>query len=125
MSEVTETLSVYNSLSTYFQSMISSVQLSNASPNPSTLVSGMLTDELLTYSVKHAESGSSYAIGAAQESISTAESILRELDIAGLTKSSIYNNILSNYADEARFYKETGMYNRGVLTGSPTSGSQS
>jgi hypothetical protein len=124
MTIFTEVSNAFDAIKTFFTDQGTHVTADTAPIDPFTLPTNFEYAELLTFSTTQAEGGVGYQIGAAQESIATMAAVSRELDIAVLRKSQIYENYAGECADEANFYNQSGSYYLGVIKGAPTNGAQ-
>lgn len=124
MSEFTEISNAVTALKTFYEDEAAYIVSGGVPPVPGALPAALIFVELLTFSATQAEQGSGYAIGAAQEMISTDVAIIRELSMATTRKFEIYENYAGQCEEEASFINQSGAFYAGVLKGNPTSGSQ-
>jgi hypothetical protein len=120
----TEVSDAFDALKTFFKDQGTHVTANTSPINPIDLPDSFDYAELLTFSTTESEGGVGYQIGAAQESIATMAAVSRELDIAVLSKTLIYDNYASECVDESNFYHQSGSYYLGVIKGAPTNGAQ-
>lgn len=124
MTIFTEVSNAFDSLKTFFKDQGTHVAANTAPISPADLSDNFEYVELLTFSTTESEGSVGYQIGAAQESIATMAAVTRELEIAVLGKTLIYDNYASECVDESNFYHQSGSYYLGVIKGAPTNGAQ-
>jgi hypothetical protein len=124
MSEVSEATTIHTSLKSYYEDQGIYVASGGMPPDLQNLIADMEYKELLSFSVKEADGGSSFDIGSAQESISTAAAILREIDMCTFRKSTIYDSHADELSLLSTYYGQSGDFHVGILKGNPTNGSQ-
>jgi hypothetical protein len=124
MSEIDECQNIFNNLSDFMSATSNYINTGATFPTLTAVSNNLIYTDLVTFATSQTERAAGYSIGAAQEAISTAAGIGREMDMAVLVKSSIYSNMQSDFIDESNFYNQAGYYFTGVMSGNPTSGSQ-
>lgn len=90
----------------------------------STLDGTLTYDDLLTYVNAAAQQGGSFAVGLGIEVLSDFAAIQRELDLSRLTKIELMSSAAGEASSEAQIYSDTAAYQKGVLSGTSTTGSQ-
>jgi hypothetical protein len=121
---ITETQEAFNALSTFFSNVATYLLTGGVPPEPENLTGSLEFPELLTFSTSQAERASGFEVGSSQESIATCWSVTREFGMASQRKGSIYNSMSGEATDEATFYDQFGSFLNGVMSGSPSNGSQ-
>lgn len=92
-------------------------------PELSSITDVLDYSESLTHSVGVPSSSGEFSTGAAQESMSFIASTGREIDMASRGKVALFLGAVSEYADEAEFYKQSRDFYIGVMKGGATNGS--
>lgn len=124
MTVFTECSDGFDKLEQFFNARSEEVGSNSAAPVISDIPPELEFAELLTFVTNEIETSSSYIIGAVQEIISTYVGVERELGMANIRKSSLYNDMAADFSDEANFYGQSGKFYLGVIKGNPTNGSQ-
>lgn len=119
---ITDSDSIYQTLVNFFQAESARLQ-AGSSPAPLD-VSGLEFSNALTYSLSMAEQPAGFQVGASQEAVFTALSIIREYEMASLSKADLIGAAVSEASLEESFYENRGSFLAGVMKGAPTGGSQ-
>lgn len=125
MTALVETDTLFEALSTFFKSQSEYLISGGTPPTLSGITSSLSYPELLSYLNDNLSRPSTFSLGAAEESMFTMAAIRREIDMAVLSKSSLYGDISSTEGGEADYYTSLGAFLSGVISGSSTNGSMS
>jgi hypothetical protein len=124
MSAITELSATYDSLVQFFQDQ-SDYLISGGVPATTTALEGLGYPELLSYVIEEVQGPASFVSGAAQEAILTTAGMIREINMAKMSKTSLYNNVTAEVESEVNFYSSSGAFLAGVVSGASTTGSRS
>lgn len=107
---------VYSALSGYLASCSTHLQGTGSSPTQTPLLS-LKTDEALALSVLTTEKGASERVGALVEAVSMSTAVLREVDLATMTRQEIYAAAASDFSADADLVSSIGTSDLGLFGG--------
>lgn len=123
MTALTENDTFFEALATFFKDRAEYLLTGGSPPSLSGVTGSLSYPELLSYLNNNLSRPSTFSLGAAEESLFTMAAIRREIDMAVLSKGSIYGDISSVEGDDSNYYASLGSFLSGVLSGSSTNGS--
>jgi hypothetical protein len=119
----TQSDSVYDALSSFFQAMSTAVSTGSAPPTVGDIAAGLVFSDLETAAVNAKNSSPSFMVGSPVETAHLAAAVLREYAMRAKSKVDYYSDGVIDHSNEASYYNSLKYFHRTSLSGVSSTGS--